>query len=102
MKKSIRSILAGIALALGLSATHASVLDTATAPAASQVELYGVFHDRPTNFVFVKLPQGWTFAGRDELQDHHEVFLDESTGFVFVRLSDGWKFLGTTNGVPNQ
>ncbi len=95
MKNRILSTLAGFALCLGLSSVHASVLDTATTSAAAHAELYGVFHDRPTNFVFVKLPQGWAFAGRDELKGHHEVFHDASTGFVFVKLSDGWKFLGS-------
>jgi hypothetical protein len=98
MKKSIASLLAGLLLSAGFASAHASVLDTATTFAASQTALYGVFHDRPTDFVFVKLPQGWIFAGRDERGNQHEVFLDPSTGFVFVRLSDGWKFLGKTAG----
>jgi uncharacterized protein YcnI len=98
MKKSIASLLAGLLLLAGLASAQASVLDTATTFAASQTALYGVFHDRPTDFVFVKLPQGWIFAGRDELQGHHEVFLDPSTGFVFVKLSGGWKFIGKTAG----
>jgi hypothetical protein len=96
MKKLALSTLA--ALALGLSSAHASVLDTATTAAAAQTDLYGVFHDRPTDFVFVRLPQGWVFAGRDELSSHHDVFLDPSTGFVFVKMSRGWKFLGKTAG----
>jgi hypothetical protein len=94
MKNLILSTLASLVLCLGLSPVQASVLDTATTSAASQTELYGVFHDRPTNFVFVKLPQGWMFAGCDELKSSHEVFLDPSTGFVFVKLSGGWKFVG--------
>ena len=95
MKHIILSTLASLVLSLGVSSAHASVLDTATTAAASQADLYGVFHDRPTNFVFVKLPQGWVFAGRDELKGHHEVFYDAATGFVFVKLSGGWKFLGS-------
>lgn len=95
MKHLIVSALAGIALSVGLASAHASVLDTATTAAASQTALYGVFHDRPTNFVFVKLPQGWVFAGKDDLADDHQVFLDAATGFVFVKLSGGWKFIGT-------
>ena len=94
MKNIAISKLTSLALSLGLSLAHASVLDTATTSAASQAERYGVFHDRPTDFVFVKLPQGWVFAGRDELKGHHEVFYDASTGFIFVKLSSGWKFLG--------
>lgn len=94
MKNITLSTLASVVLSVSLSSAHASILDTATTSAASQTELYGVFHDRPTNFVFVKLPQGWIFAGRDELKGHHEVFHDASTGFVFVKLSGGWRFLG--------
>ena len=98
MKNSFASLLAGLLLWAGLASAQASVLDTATTSAASQTALYGVFHDGPTDFVFVKLPQGWIFAGHDPLQAHHEVFLDASTGFVFVKLSGGWKFIGKTAG----
>lgn len=38
---------------------------TATATAAVAAD-YTVFIDPPTNFVFVKLPQGWKFAGKTE------------------------------------
>ena len=95
MKNIARITLLSLSLMLGLSSAQASVLDTATTSTASQAELYGVFHDRQTDFVFVKLPQGWMFAGRDELKATHEVFHDASTGFVFVKLSTGWKFLGS-------
>jgi len=91
------SALAALTLSLGLAPARASVLDTATTAAASQTDVYGVFHDRATDFVFVKLPQRWVFAGRDELKASHEVFHDASTGFVFVKLSSGWKFLGSVN-----
>jgi len=93
MKNVILTALASLVLSLGISSAHASVLDTATTAAASQADLYGVFHDRQTNFVFVKLPQGWVFAGQDQLVGHHAVFHDASTGFVFVKLSGGWKFV---------
>lgn len=96
MKNVTLSALAGLALALGMSTAQASVLDTATTHAASQTQLYGVFHDLQTNFVFVKLPQGWAFAGRDDANGHHEVFHDASTGFVFVKLAGGWKFVSRT------
>ena len=89
------SLLASLVMSLGLPSAQASVLDTATTATASQTQLYGVFHDAATNFVFVKLPQGWVFAGRDDLQSQHDVFLDVSTAFVYVKLSTGWKFLGT-------
>ena len=98
MKHLALSLLASLVLSLGLPSAQASVLDTATTAAASQTQLYGVFHDTATNFVFVKLPQGWIFAGCDELQSQHDVFLDASTEFVWVKLSTGWKFLGTAKG----
>jgi hypothetical protein len=95
MKHLALSLLASLFLSLGVQSAQASVLDTATTAAASQTELYGVFHDTATNFVFVKLPQGWVFAGADDVLSHHDVFLDPSTEFVWVKLSTGWKFLGT-------
>jgi len=95
--KLIAPAFATVALFLSLSATQALVLDTATTSAASQTEVFGVFHDRPTNFVFVKLPQGWAFVGKDEHKSHHEVFHDAVTGSVFVKMSDGWKFLGSVD-----
>ena len=98
MKHLALSLLASLVLSLGLPSAQASVLDTATTAAASQTQLYGVFHDAATNFVFVKLPQGWVFAGSDESKGRHEVFLDEPTKFVFVKLSNGWKFVGTARG----
>ena len=98
MKHLALSLLASLVLSLGLPSAQASVLDTATTAAASQTQLYGVFHDAATNFVFVKQPQGWIFAGRDDLETHHDVFLDAPTQFVWVKLSSGWKFLGTAKG----
>ena len=98
MKHLALSLLASLVLSLDVTAAQASVLDTATTAAASQTQLYGVFHDAATNFVFVKLPRGWIFAGCDNLQSHHDVFLDASSQFVWVKLSTGWKFLGTANG----
>ena len=95
MKHLALSLLTSLALSLGFPSAQASVLDTATTAAASQTQLYGVFHDAPTHFVFVRLPQGWVFAGRDDLESHHDVFLDAPTQFVWVKLSTGWKFLGT-------
>ena len=95
--KIIATAFATVALSLSVSATQASVLDTATTSAASTTQVYGVFHDRPTNFVFVKLPQGWAFVGKDEHKSHHEVFHDAVTGFVFVKLSSGWRFLGNVD-----
>jgi uncharacterized protein YcnI len=98
MKHRTLSLLTSLVLSLGLPPAHGSVLDTATTASASQTQLYGVFHDAATNFVFVKLPQGWIFAGRDDLKSYHEVFLDPSTEYVFVKLSTGWKFVGTAKG----
>jgi hypothetical protein len=97
MKNIALNTIFSLALTLGFSSTQASVLDTATTSAANQANLYDVFHDRQTDFVFVRLPQGWIFAGCDELSAFHEVFHDTSTGFVFVKLSAGWKFLGSVS-----
>jgi hypothetical protein len=36
------------------------------APGTAAVADYTVFLDPPTNFVFVKLPQGWKFVGKAE------------------------------------
>jgi hypothetical protein len=46
-------------------AQSAPATATATATAAAAAD-YTVFIDPPTNFVFVKLPQGWKFAGKAE------------------------------------
>jgi len=44
--------------------TYAAPVVAATPAAAPAVADYTVFIDPPTNFVFVKLPQGWKFAGK--------------------------------------
>ena len=91
----IKTRLLSTLAALTLAATaQASVLDTQTHPVAAAVAPYGVFHDGATNFVFVRLPDGFRFVGRDEAAQSHEVFLDAGTGFVYVKLSTGWKFVG--------
>jgi hypothetical protein len=56
-------------LALLLSAPVTATLLTVMAPPAAAatpvtVADYTVFIDPPTQFVFVKLPQGWKFAGK--------------------------------------
>jgi hypothetical protein len=91
MIKTLLSAVVALALA---ASTQASVLDTQTHPVAAAVAPYGVFHDAATNFVFLKLSEGWRFVGRDEGAMSHEVFLDAGTGFVYVKLSGGWKFVG--------
>ena len=84
------ALLAALALA---PAAGASVLDTQTRQPNAGTPLYSTYHDGPSDFVFVKLPQGWTFVARDDGAGSHEVFHDASTGFVFVKLSTGWRFL---------
>ena len=87
-------------VAFGLTSTalstQASVLDTRTLFQAERADLYDTYHDVPTGFVFVKLPTGWRFVGRDLEARSHEVFLDPPTGFVFVRTSEGWRFVAPT------
>lgn len=90
----LKTLLAGFAALTLAAATHGSVLDTQTHPVAAAVSPYGVFHDGVTHFVFLRLPEGWRFVGRDEGAMSHEVFLDAGTGFVYVKLSGGWKFVG--------
>jgi len=94
MPKTLLATLAALTLAVS---AQASVLDTQTHPVAAAVAPYGVFHDGSTNFVFVRLPEGWRFVGRDEGAMSHEVFLDAGTGFVYVKLSGGWKFVGRSD-----
>ncbi|MDT7837202.1 hypothetical protein [Aquabacterium sp. OR-4] len=94
MRKHLLAALAAACLAVP---AQASVLDTQTHPVAAAVAPYGVFHDGVTHFVFLRLPEGWRFVGRDADAQSHEVFLDAGTGFVFVKLSTGWKFVGRTN-----
>lgn len=90
MKKSLLALVVSLAVALS---ANASVLPTQTQPTAQAVSLYGTFHDAQTDFVFVKLPQGWAFVAQDDQSLSHDVFVDASTGFVFVKLSSGWKFV---------
>lgn len=54
------------ALALLCAALLAGGVSPAQAEAETAVAVadYTVFVDPPTGFVFVKLPQGWKFAGR--------------------------------------
>lgn len=90
----LKTLLAAAAALTLATSAPASVLDTQTHPTAAAVAPYGVFHDGVTNFVFLRLPEGWRFVARDEAAMSHEVFLDAGTGFVFVKLSGGWKFVG--------
>jgi hypothetical protein len=86
--------LASAARSVSLASAPASVLDTAMRSAASQTVLYGVFHARAMDSVFVKPSQRRAFAGPDTHHSHHEGFRDAATGFVFLEMSGGWKFLG--------
>lgn len=93
MIKTFAAPLALLAAFAFVPAAGASVLDTQTRQPNAGTPLYSTYHDGPSGFVFVKLPQGWTFVARDEGAASHEVFHDASTGFVFVKLSTGWKFM---------
>lgn len=68
-----------------------------TVEQVARTPTYGVYHDQPTDFVFVRLPSGWKFVAKDEGARKHRVFHDGPTGFVFVKLSSGWKFVPATN-----
>jgi hypothetical protein len=50
--------------AAGLAAVLCIPPALAQQPAPLPVKDYDVFVDPPTGFVFVKLPQGWKFAGK--------------------------------------
>jgi len=91
----MKKILAVAGLLVAALGANASVLDTTTVASAANARLFDTYHDRGTDFVFVKLPTGWSFVARDEAAQSHPVFRDESTGFVFVKLSSGWKFMPT-------
>lgn len=93
--KNLFALLAAVSLA---TLSQASVLDTQTRPNAENAPLYATYHDGPTDYVYVRLPAGWSFVGRDAEAHSHEVFRDASTGFVYVKLSEGWKFMPATSG----
>ena len=64
MNKLMLAAAASLLAALAFAPT--AYAEQAPAPA---VKDYDVFVDPPTGFVFVKLPQGWKFAGKvDEAQ----------------------------------
>ena len=88
-----RATLAALGLVGATLAADASVLDTRTVNPAGAAAVYDTYHDRPTGFVFVKLPSGWRFVSRDVEDLTHEVFYDAPTGFVFVKTSAGWQFV---------
>jgi len=87
--RSTMALLACVALT-----AQASVLDTRSTRAAQEAQLYDTYHDQATDFVFVRLPSGWKFVGRDALSATHAVFHDPATGFVFVNTSGQWSFVG--------
>lgn len=89
----LRSLIAAFAALTVLSSAHAALVSTSTEHDAKSVSVYGTLHDRGSDHVFVKLPAGWSFVGKDAVAHRHDVFVDESTGFVFVKLSSGWKFV---------
>jgi hypothetical protein len=91
--RAARATVLAVALAGTALGTLASTLDTRTVYQAEVASLYDTYHDLPTGFVFVKLPTGWRFVGRDLESRSHEVFVDAPTGFVFVKTSEGWRFI---------
>jgi len=90
----MKKMLGIAALLLASAWAQASALNTPTVGAAADAPMYGTYHDKATDFVFVKLADGWSFVARDEGAQSHDVFRDAHTGFVFVKLSSGWKFVG--------
>jgi hypothetical protein len=88
-----RAALLAVGLAGTALGTPASTLDTRTVHRAQAASVYDTYHDVPTGFVFVKLPTGWRFVGRDLESRSHGVFVDAPTGFVFVKTTEGWRFI---------
>ena len=67
MKTFITHATTAVTLLVALAcAPHAQAADNA--PAAVTVKDFDVYVDLPTNFVFVKLPQGWKFVGSVDSQ----------------------------------
>lgn len=93
INRAARASVAAFGLAGAVLSAHASVLDTRTVYQAGAASLHDTYHDLATGFVFVNLPSGWRFVGRDLEGGAHEVFHDASTGFVFVKTSEGWSFV---------
>lgn len=67
MKSNTRAALA--LLCAALLAGGVSPAQAETSATRVPVADYTVFVDPPTGFVFVKLPQGWKFAGRVAPED---------------------------------
>ena len=91
MKKALLPVLAGTLISLAAGFANAA---PAASTDAEATPLYGVFQHAPTGYVFVKLPSGFVFAGRDDALASRSVLRHATSGFVFVQLADGWKFVG--------
>jgi hypothetical protein len=90
---ALRVAVVAVGLASVALVAPASPVESRTVHVPESASLYDTYHDLPTGFVFVKLPAGWRFVGRDIEGLQHAVFHDAPTGFVFVRTSDGWRFI---------
>lgn len=75
-------------------AEPATVPTSQTVASAPAAVAFDTFHDVPTGFVFVRLPQGWRFVGQDHAVLSHAVFHDEPTGFTYVKVDGRWRFAG--------
>ena len=73
MLNNIKWIAVGAVLGTCASAALAQSQPVDPAPRPLVVADYTVFLDPPTGFVFVKLPQGWKFAGTVEAVDLRRV-----------------------------
>jgi hypothetical protein len=60
----MRPILTTLTVVIALLSAASQAMAARPAAAAPTPADYTVFVDAPTGFVFVKLPQGWKFAGK--------------------------------------
>ena len=82
------------ALTLWFAPTQPQMVHSKVRSDAAQAQMFDTFHDAPTGFVYVKLPQGWRFVGEAADGDLIEVFHDLPSDFVYVRTASGWHFAG--------
>ncbi|RFU48865.1 hypothetical protein [Paraburkholderia sp. DHOC27] len=68
--KSVLHTLIAAAIAVASSAVFAQAAPaTSQAAAATPAKNFDVYVDKPTGFTFVKLPEGWKFAGKVNAND---------------------------------
>jgi hypothetical protein len=64
MKPVLRILLAAASIAAASTAFAQTAPGTGPGAVAAPAKNFDVFVDKPTGFTFVKLPDGWKFAGK--------------------------------------